>query len=194
MSYSASGMTKAGVASASWTSTALAGSLPQMGVSFATAPLGEDVEVTGPVVLVLWVASGTEDMDIFATLRNIAPTARMCSRWKRRVNRFRWPRVGFARPIAGWTRTLSLPFRPYHAHANAKWLIRAIRCAWRSRSGRRHGVQARPSHPARCPAPRRRRQRAVHALRSRLQFGTNTIFAGGARASYLLLPIIPRRA
>jgi predicted acyl esterase len=24
--------------------------------------------------------------------------------------------------------------------------------------------------------------------------GTNTIFAGGARASYLLLPIIPRRA
>jgi predicted acyl esterase len=24
--------------------------------------------------------------------------------------------------------------------------------------------------------------------------GTNTIFAGGARASYLLLPVIPRRA
>ncbi|MGZ5034658.1 MAG: CocE/NonD family hydrolase, partial [Usitatibacter sp.] len=65
VSYSASGMTKAGVASASWTSTALAGSLPQMGVSFLTEPLEADLEVTGPVALVLWVASSTEDMDIF---------------------------------------------------------------------------------------------------------------------------------
>src|SRR5207245_3998783 len=73
LDYSASGMTKAGVASASWTSTALAGSLPPMGVSFATDPLGADTEVTGPVVLVLWIASSTEDMDIFATIRNIAP-------------------------------------------------------------------------------------------------------------------------
>jgi hypothetical protein len=75
VSYSASGMTKAGVASASWTSTALAGSLPKMGVSFESAALSEDTEVTGPVVLVLWVSSTTEDMDVFATLRNIAPGA-----------------------------------------------------------------------------------------------------------------------
>ena len=47
VSYSASGMTKAGVAAASWTSTALAGSLPRMGASFETAPLKEDTEVTG---------------------------------------------------------------------------------------------------------------------------------------------------
>src|SRR5947207_12672004 len=73
LDYSASGMTKAGVASASWTSTALAGSLPPMGVSFATDPLGADTEVTGPVVLVLWIASSTEDMEIFATIRKIAP-------------------------------------------------------------------------------------------------------------------------
>ena len=64
-------MTKAGVASASWTSTALAGSLPRLGVSFETAPLKEDLEVTGPAVLTLWVSSTTEDMDVFATLRNI---------------------------------------------------------------------------------------------------------------------------
>src|SRR5258708_39012166 len=71
ISYSASAMTKAGVASASWTSTALAGNLPRMGVSFESAPLTEDTEVTGPVALVLWVSSTTEDMDIFATIRNI---------------------------------------------------------------------------------------------------------------------------
>lgn len=71
VSFPASGMTKAGVASASWTSTALTGSLPRMGVSFETPPLDRDTEVTGPVVLVLWVASTTEDMDIFATIRNI---------------------------------------------------------------------------------------------------------------------------
>src|SRR5258706_15657956 len=68
VSYSASAMTKAGVASASWTSTALTGNLPRMGVSFESSVLTEDTEVTGPVVLVLWVSSTTEDIDIFATL------------------------------------------------------------------------------------------------------------------------------
>jgi predicted acyl esterase len=45
--------------------------MPRMGVSFETPPLDQDTEVTGPAALVLWVASTTEDMDIFATLRNI---------------------------------------------------------------------------------------------------------------------------
>ena len=33
----------------------------------------EDTEITGPMVLVLWVSSSSEDMDIFATIRNIGP-------------------------------------------------------------------------------------------------------------------------
>ena len=33
----------------------------------------EDTEVTGPLVLNLWVSSTSEDMDIFATIRNIGP-------------------------------------------------------------------------------------------------------------------------
>ena len=48
---------ESGVASASWTSTVLAGSLPRLGVSFETEPLREEVEITGPVVLDLWVSS-----------------------------------------------------------------------------------------------------------------------------------------
>src|SRR5205814_4188144 len=122
LDYSASGMTKAGVASASWTSTALAGSLPPMGVSFVTEPLEEDTEVTGPVVLVLWVASTTEDMDIFATIRNIAPDG---------DDVFELGQQSQPVPVAkGWLRAshrkldplLSLPYRPYHAHTEREIL------------------------------------------------------------------------
>src|SRR5258708_33099745 len=59
IAYSASGMTKAGVASASWTATALPAALPQLGVSFETEPLGADTEGTGPVTLVLRGAGTT---------------------------------------------------------------------------------------------------------------------------------------
>ncbi len=49
------------------------GRIGRTGISLLTAPLTEDTEVTGPMVLVLWVSSSTEDMDIFATIRNIGP-------------------------------------------------------------------------------------------------------------------------
>jgi len=122
VSYPASGMTKAGVASASWTSTALAGSLPRMGVSFETEPLARDTEVTGPAVLVLWVSSTTEDMDIFATLRNIDPEGR---------DVFELGQQSQPVPVAkGWLRAsqrkldaaLTLPYRPYHVHDERQWL------------------------------------------------------------------------
>ncbi len=122
LAYSASAVTKAGVASASWTSTALAGSVPRLGVSFETDPMREDHEITGPVVLTLWVSSTTEDMDVFATIRNIDPDGNDV--WE----------VGQQQqqvPVAkGWLRAshrkldpdLSLPFRPYHAHDERQWL------------------------------------------------------------------------
>src|SRR2546430_17137382 len=71
--YSASGMTKAGVASASWTSTVPPGALPQLGGSFEGEPLKQATEITGPVGLGLWAASTTEDMDGCAPIRNIHP-------------------------------------------------------------------------------------------------------------------------
>src|SRR5437588_469453 len=82
----------------------------------------EQLEVTGPLVLVLWVASSTEDMDIFATLRNIAPDG---------ADVFEKGQQGQPVPVAkGWLRAshraldadLSLPYRPYHAHARREWL------------------------------------------------------------------------
>ena len=195
LSYSASGMTKAGVASASWTSTALAGSLPPMGASFATDPLEEDTEVTGPVVLVLWVASSTEDMDIFATIRNIAPDGQ---------DVFELGQQSQPVPVAkGWLRAshrkldpaLSLPYRPYHAHTEREILepgtpVRVDVEIWPTsmvfKKGHRIRLDIQPRDGI-GSAP------YTHYAAD-YNSGTNTIFAGGTRASYLLLPVIPRRA
>jgi predicted acyl esterase len=188
-------MTKAGVASASWTSTALAGSLPPMGASFATDPLDEDTEVTGPVALVLWVASSTDDMDIFATIRNIAPDG---------SDVFELGQQSQPVPVAkGWLRAshrkldphLSLPYRPYHAHSEREILeagtpVRVDVEIWPTsmvfRKGHRIRLDIQPRDGI-GSAP------YTHYAAD-YNSGTNTIFAGGARASYLLLPVIPRRA
>ena len=39
------------------------------GVTFSTPPLKRDIEIVGPVKARLWVASSTENMDLFVTLR-----------------------------------------------------------------------------------------------------------------------------
>ncbi|MBI1991521.1 MAG: CocE/NonD family hydrolase, partial [Betaproteobacteria bacterium] len=93
------------------------------GVSFETPPMAADTEVTGPLVLNLWVSSTSEDADIFATLRNIGPDGKdVCEVGQR------------GDPVAcvtkGWLRAShrkldparSLPYRPYHAHNERQWL------------------------------------------------------------------------
>ena len=192
VSYSASGMTKAGVASAWWTSTALAGSMPRMGVSFTTPPLEEDTEVTGPVVLVLWVASTTEDMDIFATIRNIDAEGK---------DVFELGQQSQPVPVAkGWLRAsqrkldpeLSLPHRPYHAHDERQWLapgvpVRVEVEIWATSMVFRKGHRIRLDIQ-----PRDGLGSAPYTHYSAdYNTGTNTVFAGGSRASYLLLPVIP---
>jgi predicted acyl esterase len=191
-SYSASGMTKAGVASASWTSTALAGSLPRMGVSFTTAPLKQETEITGPVVLVLWVASTGEDMDIFATVRNIAPDGQ---------DVFELGQQGQPVPVAkGWLRAshrkldpgLTLPWRPYHAHLDRQWL--------KAREAVRVEVEIWPTcmvfakgHRIRLDIQPRDGIGSFPYTHYSADYNTgrNIVFTGGSRASYLLLPFIP---
>jgi predicted acyl esterase len=192
VAYSASGMTKAGVASASWTSTALAGSLPRLGVSFETAPLRSELEVTGPVVLTLWVASSTDDMDLFATLRNIDPDGRDV--WE--IGQQQQPV-----PVAkGWLRAshrkldprLTLPWRPYHAHDERQWLkkhepVRVDVEIWPTcmvfRKGHRIRLDIQPRDGV-GSAP------YTH-YSADYNTGENTIFTGGSMASHLLLPVIP---
>jgi predicted acyl esterase len=194
VSYSASPMTKAGVATASWTSTALMDSLPRMGASFDTEPLELDLEITGPAVLVLWVSSTTKDMDIFATIRNIDHDGE---------DVFELGQQSQPVPVAkGWLRAshrslderLSLPFRPYHSHAKREWLCRGevVRVAveiWPTcmvfAKGHRIRLDIQPRDGIGA-APYTHYSADYNS-------GRNTIYAGGRYPSHLLLPVIPAK-
>ena len=192
ISYPASGMTKAGVASASWTSTALAGSLPDMGVSFQTEKLKKPLEITGPIVLVLWVSSSTEDMDVFATLRNIGPDGK---------DVFELGQQQQPVPVAkGWLRAshrildekLSLPWRPYHSHQSRVFLEKNQVVKLEVEIWPTSMVFAKGHRIRLDVQPRDGIGSAPYTHYSAdYNSGTNTIHAGGSRASHLLLPVIP---
>jgi predicted acyl esterase len=85
---------------------------PDMGISFVTPPLMNDVEVTGPLAASFWVSSSTEDMDLFLTLRNFDPEGNEV---------LETGQQGTPVPVAkGWLRVshreldpeLTLPYRP----------------------------------------------------------------------------------
>jgi len=193
LTYPASGMTKAGVASGSSLSTTH-GNVGRSGVSFATPPLSQDTEVTGPLALKLWVSSSSEDMDIFVTLRNIGPNGEdICE-------------VGqHGQPVPcvtkGWLRAShrkldparSLPYRPYHAHTGRLWLKpgEIVECdieIWPTsmvfRQGHRLRIDIQPRDGI-GSAP------YTHYHAEYNAGARNTIYTGGDKASYLLLPIIP---
>jgi putative CocE/NonD family hydrolase len=192
VTYSATGVSHAGVASAS--STMLqAGSMHRTGVSFETAPLAADTEVTGPVKLVLWVSSTTKDMDMFATLRNIGPDGKDV--WE-------VGQQGQPVPVAkGWLRAShrkldaekTLPYRPYHAH-NERWWLKPgepVECEieiWPTgmvfRKGHRIRLDIQPRDGV-GSAP------YTHYHAAYNTGGANTVHTGGETASYLMLPIIP---
>lgn len=93
------------------------------GVTFATPPMREETEITGPIALRLWVASTTEDADLFATLRAFGPDGREVSF------------VGANDPAVpitqGWLRAShraldekrATTYRPWHTHRAAEPLV-----------------------------------------------------------------------
>jgi hypothetical protein len=93
------------------------------GLTFLSAPLERETEITGPIALKLWLSSSTSDADVFAVARVFDP---------------RGEEVVFQgaidphTPIAqGWLRAsqrkldpvLSLPWRPYHCHDERQPLV-----------------------------------------------------------------------
>jgi putative CocE/NonD family hydrolase len=195
--YSGSGATSAGVASASSLATTHGhGASGRNGVSFVTPPLAEDTEVTGPLVAHLWVSSSSEDMDIFVTIRNIDPEGHdVCE-------------VGqHGQPVPcvtkGWLRAShrkldpkkSLPYRPYHAHDERQWLKKGevVECrveVWPTsmvfKQGHRIRVDIQPRDGI-GSAP------YTHYHGDYNAGAKNTIHAGGKTPSHLLLPIIPAK-
>jgi len=190
LTYSATGTTRAGVASASWTSSVTWGS-GQFGVSFQTEPLAADTEVTGPLCLQLWAASSTEDMDVFVTLRNIGPDGRDV--WE-------VGQQGQEVPVAkGWLRAshrrldpaLSLPWRPYHSHDMRQPLVPDEPVELQVEIWPTCMVFARGHRIQLDITPRDGVGSSPYTHYSAdYKTGTNTIFSGPQRPSFLLLPVI----
>jgi uncharacterized protein len=87
------------------------------GVTFLTAPLERETEITGPSAVKLYVSSSTMDADIFAVLRVLSPDLKEVV-FQGAID----PHT----PIGqGWLRAshrqldkkLSKPYRPYHTHS-----------------------------------------------------------------------------
>ncbi len=92
------------------------------GVSFSTEPFASDTEFTGFISARLWVASSTEDMDLFLTLRAIDDSGRELI----------VDGAHEASPVSrGWLRAShrkldrerSNDFRPFHAHDEVQKLV-----------------------------------------------------------------------
>ncbi len=86
------------------------------GITFFTEPLTQDVEITGPSALKLFVSSSTEDVDIFAVVRVFDPEGNEVV-FQGAIDPYT--------PIGqGWLRgshrkldpALSTEYRPYHTH------------------------------------------------------------------------------
>lgn len=147
-------------------------------VTFVTEPLTEDVEITGHIKLVMWVSSETDDMDVFAYLRNMAPdgSVETATRGILKVSHRKLDPQ------------LSTPYLPYHVHDEEQKLeagevVRIEVEIWATsmvfRKGHRIRLDVQPHDGD--------HYFAAYNLKN------NSIYTGGERASYVLLPVIPQQ-
>ncbi len=183
------------------------------GVTFATPPLAQGTEMTGPASAKLYVSSSTADADIFAVLRVFDPNGREVD--------FQGALDPHTPVGQGWLRAshrrldpaLSMDWRPYHSHDRTASLTPGQVCEldveiWPTSivipAGHRvaltvlgndferpgTGLQMKTfANPMRGSGP------FLHndpADRPAAVFGgRHTVHTGGAHASYVLLPVIP---
>ncbi len=192
--YAATSLGTMGSTSAASSQVMGGGIKPGMGAALETPPLPEDVEVTGPLMANIWVSSSTEDMDLFLTLRNFDPQGNEV---------LETGQQGTPVPVAkGWLRVshreldpkLTLPYRPYHAHRRRLYLapgeiVEVQVEIWPTsmvfKKGHRIRLDVQPRDGAGS-------QSYMH-YHADYNTGTNTIYAGGDKPSYLLLPVIPAK-
>jgi putative CocE/NonD family hydrolase len=167
---------------------------PGMGIALETPPLPADIEVTGPLMASFWVSSETEDMDLFLTLRNFDADGNEI---------LETGQQGAPVPVAkGWLRVshrdldpeLTLPYRPYHKHTRRLYLksreiVQVQVEIWPTsmvfKKGNRIRLDVQPRDGAGSAG-------YLH-YHADYNTGSNTIYAGGERESYLLLPVIPAK-
>jgi uncharacterized protein len=195
------------------TSTALAYEATSDGLTFLSAPMAGEMEITGPVAAKLWLSSDTTDADVFLVLQLFDPSGHEVT-----FIGSNDPRV----PVGlGWLRASkrkldaarTLPYRPYHSHDEAWPLTPHVPVAldieiWPTciavPPGYRLGLTVRgkdyeydgsDAALAHAPYPMRGVGPFTHTDpddRPQAIFGgKNTLHFGCDHLSYLLLPIIP---
>jgi uncharacterized protein len=166
------------------------------GVSFETPPMETDTEVTGPLVLNLWVSSSSEDMDIYATIRNIAPDGKDVNEVGQRGEPVPCVTKGWLRAShRKLDREKSLPYRPYHAHDERQWLTKdqIVECQveiWPT------SMVFKKDHKLRLDITPRDGHGTGHFTHYSADYNagaTNVIHSGGDRLSWLMLPVIPAK-
>ena len=162
-------------------------------LTFTTAPLEKDLEIAGAIKLVLYASSTAKDTDFIIKLSEQYPQAN--------EDRAKSLNPQSQLVTKGWLRAshraldeqLSLPYRPYHAHARRAWLkpgepVRIEVEIWPTSMVFARGHRLRLD-----VQPRDGVGSAPYTHYSAdYNTGMNTVFTGGDRASYLLLPVIPR--
>jgi len=192
--YAATSLGSMGSTSAAASQVMGGGIKPGMGISLETAKLSVDTEITGPIAAVLWVLSSTEDMDLFLTVRNVDPDGNEVMATGQQ---------GLPVPVAkGWLRVshreldpdLSRPYRPYHRHVRRLYLtpgeiVQVEVEIWPT------SMVFKKGHRIRLDVQPRDGVGSTHYMHYHADYntGTNTIYAGGDMASYLLLPLIPAK-
>lgn len=164
-------------------------------VSFSTAPFAETTEITGPVVLHLWVSASAVDTDLFVRVRNLDADGKDV-----------WGIGHEGQPTflaQGWLRVShrkldpirSRFYRPFHSHDEEQLLhpdeivpvdveILPTSIVFQAEHRLVLEIAAQDS-----PSDDDSRDRPLSRFA-----GQNTLYTGDARQSFLLLPIIPRRS
>ena len=190
--YAATGLGSMGSTSAASAQVMGGGIKPGMGVALQTPPLAEDIEITGPLAASFWVSSSSEDMDLFLTLRNFDADGNEIMETGQQ---------GAPVPVAkGWLRVshreldpdLTLPYRPYHRHQHRLFLkpgeiVQVQVEIWPT------SMVFRKGHRIRLDVQPRDGVGSASYMHYHADYntGTNTIYAGGDKESFLLLPVIP---
>ena len=186
------------------------------GVTFLSAPLPAETEITGPSALKLFVSSSTTDADLFVVLRAFAPDLKevvfqgaidphtpIAQGWLRASHRKRDP-------------VLSRPYRPYHTHGERQALrpggvVELDIEIWPTSivlpAGYRLGVTVRGKDYEYGGPSGGRLSNFKNELRGCGPFlhddptdrppalfaGETSLHFGGARSPYVLVPVIPEK-
>ena len=170
---------------------------PEGGITFLTPPFESDLEVTGPLSLRVWVSTSTTELDLFVTLRNIDQQGNDVNGTGTSGGEVPVTRGWLRASHRKLDRSKTKDYQPYHSHDEIQPLIPGEVVAldveiWPT------GMVFEAGHKFALDLEAHDGVGAVPFLhndpddRNPLSLtGTNTIYTGVERASYLLLPIIP---